>query len=39
MIINCAHIGKIMPHYAPPTITVPNKSFSTLSLTKREDGQ
>jgi len=37
MILNCRHIGKVMPHYAPPVNAVTPtkiKGGSTLSLTK-----
>jgi hypothetical protein len=37
MILNCHHIGKVMPHYAPPVHAVtPTRGVSTLTLARRD---
>jgi hypothetical protein len=37
MIINCSHIGKVMPHYAPLAIAAGKATPNTLSLSRKED--
>ena len=42
MILNCRHIGKVMPHYAPPVNAVTPtkiKGGSTLSLLTKGRGE